>query len=140
MTENTQTLDSVENDRIDFATLVRVLVDDVETVASQSDLQTHAPSEGRVAVVTAGSKPYDVFVGTGSSWLDVRAELGLSLAQQELAPQDLTAGDAPAPASAGVQATHDGTGTPPAGTYAADPANNQWVGADDRTSGTTIAY
>jgi len=56
-------------------------------------------------------------------------------------PQDLTADDAPAPGEAGVQAAHDGTGTAAAaGTYTSDPANNQWVGADDTTTGTTIAY
>lgn len=53
--------------------------------------------------------------------------------------EDLTASGAPAPTDNGVFATHDGTGTPPAGLYESDPANSQWVGIGT-ASGNTIAY
>lgn len=136
----TDTIHPIETGYVDLATLVRALSDDVETVSTTDDLQERAPTEGRVAEVAAGSQPYDVYIGTGDEWLDARAGLGLALPTQQTVAQDLTAADAPAPAADGVQAVHDGTGTPPAGTYTSDPGNDQWVGADDRTSGTTIGY
>jgi len=140
MTNHNDTLDPIDSDYLPLPTLVRALTDDVEQVESTGDLQEHAPTEGRVAEVTAGTRPYDIYIGTGDSWLDVGATLGISAAVQRLESQDLTAADAPAPTSDGVLATHDGSGTPPAGTYVSDPANNQWAGADDLSSGTTISY
>jgi hypothetical protein len=134
------TISPIDNGYVDLSTLVRILSDDVEQVSNTTELQERAPTEGRVAEVTAGSKPYDIYIGTGSEWLAAGTELGFSMATQRTATQDLTAGDAPAPASNGIEAVHDGTGTPPAGSYVSDPANNQWVGADDLTSGTTISY
>ncbi|WP_049986835.1 hypothetical protein [Halobellus rufus] len=135
-----ENLSPIENRSLPLSTLIRVLADDVERVADTDDLQQHAPTEGRVAEIAAGSRPYDVYIGTGDAWLLAEAELGLTVPLTRTTPQDLTADDAPAPAENGVEAVHDGTGTPPAGSYVSDPSNNQWVGADDRTSGTTIAY
>ncbi|MYL15675.1 hypothetical protein [Halorubrum distributum] len=134
------TLAPIKNSALPLSTLVRAVADDVEQVATTDDLQQHAPTEGRVAEVAAGTRPNDVYVGTGDTWALVSSELGFEVASLQATPQDLTAGDAPAPTDAGVQAAHDGTGTPPAGTYTSDPPNDQWVGADDTTSGTTIAY
>jgi hypothetical protein len=134
------TITPIESGYVDLATLVRVLSDDVETVSNTDELQERAPTEGRVAEVAAGNEPYDVYIATGGAWLNAAAELGLTVPTQQVVEQDLTAGDAPAPTSNGIQAVHDGTGTPPAGSYVSDPANNQWVGADDLTSGTTISY
>ncbi|MFC5278638.1 hypothetical protein ACFPM1_07705 [Halorubrum rubrum] len=136
----TDTLAPVENSALPLSTLIRVVADDVEQASSTDDLQRHSPTEGRVAEVTAGDRPYDVYIGTGDAWILAASELGLEATVLRATPQDLTAGDAPAPTATGVQATHDGTGTPPAGTYTSDPTNNQWVGAGDTTSGTTIAY
>ncbi|RLM67638.1 hypothetical protein [Halorubrum sp. Atlit-26R] len=134
------TLAPIENSALPLSTLVRAVADDVEQVATTDDLQQHAPTEGRVAEVAAGTRPNDVYVGTGDAWALVNSAVGIEATVFRSTPQDLTAGDAPAPTDAGVQAAHDGTGTPPAGTYTSDPPNNQWVGADDTTSGTTIAY
>ena len=134
------TLTPLDGDYVPLATLIRALADDVEQLSNTDELDTHHPSEGRVAEIAAGDRPYDIYIGTGDAWLDVQAALGVSEPIHRTTTQDLTAADAPAPTDAGVQAVHDGTGTPPAGTYAADPPNNQWVGADDRTSGTTISY
>lgn len=134
------TLAPIENDTVTLATLLRAVSDDVDQLSSTDALQTHHPEEGRLVEIAAGGRPNDIYVGTGDAWIDARAALGLSAPLQRTPAQDLTAGDAPAPTVNGVQAVHDGTGTPAAGTYTSDPANNQWVGADDRTSGTTIAY
>ena len=134
------TLSPIENSAVSLSTLVRVLAADVEQLSNTDELQTHAPSEGRVAEITAGDRPYDVYIGTGDTWIQADVELGLTTAVDRTTPQDLTADDAPAPTANGVQVVHDGTGTPPAGSYVSDPANDQWVGADDLTSGTTIAY
>lgn len=134
------TLAPIENSALPLATLIRAVADDIELVANTDELQQHSPTEGRVAQVAAGTRPYDVYIGTGDAWVLATAELGLEATVLRATPQDLTAGDAPAPSESGVQAAHDGTGTPPPGTYTSDPANNQWVGADDTTSGTTIAY
>jgi len=139
MTDDT-TIRPIENGYVVLSTLIRILSDDVEKVSNTNELQERAPTEGRVAEVAAGDRPYDIYVGNGNEWLVAASALGLSTPIQRTEAQDLTAGDAPAPTSNGVLAVHDGTGTPAAGSYAADPANNQWVGADDRTSGTTIAY
>lgn len=140
MARTTDTIGPLENGYLPLASLVRALAADVEPVSSVGNLQDYHPSEGRVAEITSGGQPYDVYVGTGEEWLDVQAALGLSTALQRTTPQDLTAADAPAPSSNGVQAVHDGTGTPAAGVYTSDPGNNQWVGGDARTTGTTIAY
>ena len=134
-----QTLAPIENSALPLATLIRAIAD-VEQVADSDELQQYSPTEGRVAEVTAGARPYGVYIGTGDAWVRATSELGLEATVLRSTPQDLTAADAPAPTDAGVQAAHDGTGTPPPGTYTSDPANNQWVGADDTTSGTTIAY
>ena len=134
------TLAPIENSAVSLPRLLVVVADAVEQAASTTDLQQLSPTEGRVAQVTTGTRPYDVYVGTGDTWALVSSELGFEAASLQATPQDLTAGDASAPTNAGVQAAHDGTGTPPAGTYTSDPPNNQWVGADDTTSGTTIAY
>ncbi|WP_434521279.1 hypothetical protein [Halorubrum sp. AS12] len=134
------TLAPIENSALPLATLIRAVADDVELVANTDELQQHSPTEGRVAEVASGDRPFDVYIGTGDAWVLAGSELGLEATVLRATPQDLTADDAPAPGETGVQATHDGTGTPPAGTYTSDPANNQWVGADDTTSGTTIAY
>jgi len=134
------TLAPIENSALPLATLLLAIPDDVEQVASTDDLQRHTPAEGRVVEVAAGTHPYDVYIGTGDAWALATAEIGLEATVLRATPQDLTADDAPAPSESGVQAAHDGTGTPPPGTYTSDPANNQWVGADDTTSGTTIAY
>jgi len=129
----------IDGDYVPLATLVRVLADEVEQLSSTDDLDQHHPAEGRVAEIAAGDRPYDTYIGTGDAWIET-ATLGLATTAQRIDTQDLTADGSPAPASNGVQAAHDGTGTPPAGTYTSDPANDQWVGADDLTSGTTIAY
>jgi len=134
------TLAPIENNALPLSTLVRAVADDVEQVANTDELQQHSPAEGRVAEVTAGTRPFDIYLGTGGAWTLVASKVGLEASVLRSTPQDLTAGDAPAPTEGGAQAAHDGTGTPPAGTYTSDPPNNQWVGADDTTSGTTIAY
>lgn len=134
------TLAPIESSALPLSTLIRAVADDVEEVASTEGLQRHSPTEGRVAEITAGTRPYEVYIGTGDAWLLVGSELDFEAAALRATPQDLTADDAPAPDDVGVQATHDGTDTPAAGTYTSDPANNQWVGADDVTTGTTIAY
>ncbi|ELZ84449.1 hypothetical protein C453_12921 [Haloferax elongans ATCC BAA-1513] len=134
------TIHPITNSSITLSALVRALADDVERVSGSTELQQHAPTEGRVAEISAGTPPYDVYIGTGDAWVAVASDLGLTTAISRTTPQDLTAGDAPAPAENGVEAVHDGTGTPVAGSYVSDPANNQWVGADDLTTGTTIAY
>ena len=134
------TLAPIENSALPLSTLIRAVADDVEQVSSTDALQRHSPTEGRVAEVTAGTPPYDVYIGTGDTWILAASELGFEATVLRATPQDLTAGDAPEPGDDGVQAVHDGTGTPAAGTYTSDPANNQWVGADDTTAGTTIAY
>lgn len=135
-----QTLAPIENSAVSLPRLLVVVADAVEQTASTSDLQQLSPTEGRVAEVTSGTRPYDIYVGTGDTWALVESEIGIEATTLRSTPQDLTAVDAPAPTHAGVQAAHDGTGTPPAGTYTSDPSNNQWIGADDTTSGTTIAY
>lgn len=138
--DHNDTIGSIDHDTVSLATLLRAVSGDIEQLSNTDELQHHRPTEGRVAEIAAGSRPNDIYVGTGDTWLDAKAALGLSAPLQRTTPQDLTAADAPEPTVNGIQAVHDGTGTPPAGTYTSDPANNQWIGADDRTSGTTIAY
>lgn len=105
-------------------------VDEIDPDAvGSTEIATDAVTSTEVATGAVGSDE----IADGSV---TRADLA-TLEALDLSPTDLT-GSTLDPASEGVYAHHDGTGTPDAGLYRSDPGNNQWVKVEDNA--TTIAY
>ncbi|WP_148708242.1 hypothetical protein [Haloferax sp. Atlit-12N] len=80
MSDKSKNLAPLSNGDIPLSTMVRVMADEVEEVSNTAELQRRAPTDGRVAEVTAGDLPDDkrVYLGDGDQWLLVDDESGIS--------------------------------------------------------------
>lgn len=93
------------NGDVTMGSLLAAVADDVIQPQTETELTSnYAPTDGRVAVLTATD---EVFVGDGSSWLDVDHDLALRLAGLPGATVVSTSDDLPA-ASGGVRTLEDG--------------------------------
>jgi hypothetical protein len=112
------------DDSIALKDIIAVIPDDPD-VGKPADF---APTTGRVL---QDSETDAVYVGTGSSWLDIGAESGLASGIVDLDPRDVRSISAPAE---GDTAYHDGSGANTAGP--AHYTGSNWISTVD---GTTIS-